>query len=274
MTYIEFEAHRIAYEQRKTSDTESADAPALVLLHGLCEDSYIWHEFIQELPDTWQIVLIDLPGFGASEVVTGWTMEYAARAVAAVLDTLDIKKCVLIGHSLGGYVAAAFAELFAERLLGVGFFHSHPFADTDERKKGREKAMEFVEKNGSVLYIKQLIPSLFARLFVSSNQFLIDSLILRAVQFPAQGIIEAQRAMIVRADRSAVLAALNCPVLFIIGKQDTVIPYEVSLAQTHLPKVASIHILPKVAHMGMFRAKNETVKMVRDFVWFAQQSEA
>ena len=130
--------------------------------------------------------------------------------------------------------------------------------------------LQFIQKNGSILYVKQLIPSLFAELFATSNEFLINSLIFRASKYPPAAIIGAHEAMLNRVDNSVVLQTATYPILFIIGKQDKVIPYQTSLKQTHLPAIADIHILSKVAHMGMYRAKNETLKIVRNFMQLTQ----
>ena len=258
MHSIQFKGKRIAYYSTGSGQT-------LVLLHGLCEDSSIWDEFIAELPE-FRIIRVDLSGFGASDILPEHSVDLMAQSVKAVLDHAGVDKCVLVGHSLGGYVGIAFAKSYSVMLSGLGMFHSHPFADWTEKIVERKKAIEFIRRNGHILYVKQMIPRLFAELFATSNEFLINSLILRASKYKPEAIIGAQQAMIDRPDNSAVMVALTCPVLLIIGKQDKTVPYDVSLRQTHLPALADIHILPKVAHMGMYRSKNETVKIVRNFM--------
>lgn len=264
MQFVSFKGNRVAYYLR--GDLQAGKLP-LVLLHGLCEDSSIWNEFVAEMPEQ-TVLCIDLSGFGKSDVLPTPSVTAMAESVKAVLNALHIKKCVLIGHSLGGYVAMAFAGAYPELLAGLGMFHSHPFADSEEKKEQRRKAITFIKRNGHIVYVKQLIPSLFADLFVTSNAFLMNSLIYNATQYKAEAIISAHEAMINRADLSEVMRNLTCPVLIIIGKQDKTVPYELSLAQVALPKVADVHILPKVAHMGMFTAKEKTVKIVRNFVSF------
>ncbi len=266
MPFFQFKGKRVAYY------TIGSGQP-LVLLHGFCEDSAIWDDFIAELPD-YKIIRVDIAGFGASDLPDENTVDMAAQTVKAALDHLGVGRCILIGHSLGGYTAAAFAHRYPEALKGLGMFHSHPFADSESKKTERERAIAFVRRNGHILYVKQMIPKLFAELFVSSNSFLINSLILKATTYKPEAIIGAQEAMINRPDRSQAIAALACPVLFIIGKQDTVVSYEVSLRQTHLAEVADIHILPKVAHMGMFRSKIETARIIRNFVGFCNDQAA
>lgn len=258
MHYIQFKGKKIAYR------TQGKGQP-LVLLHGLCEDSTIWDEFIKGLPD-FLIIRPDLSGFGESEILPEHSIDLMAESVKAILDELHIAKCIMVGHSLGGYVTVALAKRYPSVIVGMGLFHSHPFEDTPEKKEERLKAINFVKQNGHIVYVKQLIPKLFAELFATSNEFLINGLIFKASKYPPATIIGAQEAMLNRPDNSAVLKNAAYPVLLIIGKQDKVVPYDISLKMMPLPTVADIHILPKVAHMGMFTAKDKTVKMIRNFV--------
>lgn len=262
MKNIIFQDKTIAY------DTEGRGV-AVVLLHGFCEDSRVWEDFKPDLvEEKLRVITIDLPGFGQSAVWPGVSIADMAEAVGAVLEELKLDKVVLIGHSMGGYVGLAFAEKYPEKLIGLGLFHSHPYEDSEEKKEGREKGVGFVQRQGHVLYVKQLIPALFAPDFVKSNAFLIEKLTFRASIYDVKGIIAALKAMKNRPDRSKTLAELKCPVLFIIGKKDTAVPADQSLEQTHLPALASIHILEKVGHMGMFEAAKQTKLFVRKFVSF------
>ena len=259
MHYINFKGKKIAYRVH-------GKGQPLVLIHGLCEDSTIWDEFIKGLVGEFQIIRPDLSGFGESELLSEHSIDVMAESVKAVLDDMGISKCVMVGHSLGGYVSVTLAEKYPSVLTGLGLFHSHPFADVPEKKEERRKSIEFVKTNGHIVYVKQLIPKLFAELFATSNEFLINSLIFKASKYSPETIIGTQQAMLERTDNSEVIKKINCPVLLIIGKQDKTVPYEMSLKMMPLPAITDIHILPKVAHMGMFTAKDKTVKIVRNFM--------
>ena len=237
----------------------------VVLLHGFCEDSSMWEDFISAFAH-YQIIGIDLPGFGSSSPVENPTIEKFADSVNVLLEKLSIQNCFMIGHSMGGYVSLAFAKKYGKRLRGLGIFHSHPYPDTPAQKELRAKSIEFIKKNGHFHYLKQLFPKLFPPDFLSSNRFLVDKMMHRASSFPATGIIGGQQAMMNRPDQSAVLAAINCPVLFIIGREDEVVATEHSFEQTALPEVAHIHALNGVGHMGMFEAPKETQKIINQFL--------
>ncbi|MEQ8706051.1 MAG: alpha/beta hydrolase [Phaeodactylibacter sp.] len=262
---------KLQYEGKELAYHAEGKGTTVVLLHGFCEDHKIWEEFQHDLrEEPFQVIVLDLPGFGASEVVEGVTIEGMAQRVHALLQFLNTGPVVLIGHSMGGYVGLAFARLFPEALLGLGLFHSHPYADEPDKKAIRQKSVEFIQRQGHILFVKQLIPGLFADNFVRSNAFLLEKLIYRAAKFPSSGIIAAQQAMMNRQDETNTLRGIQVPVLFIVGKLDSSIPAEKNLAQTHLPEVASIHILEKAGHMGQFEARKATQRYVRQFTAFCE----
>ena len=258
MQFVNFRGKKIAYRVQGKGQT-------LILLHGLCEDSTIWDEFIRNLSD-FTIIRPDLSGFGESDILPEHSIVVMADSVKAILDDLKVTQCVMVGHSMGGYVTMAFAKKYPTILRGLGLFHSHPFADSEEKKEERLKGIEFVKRNGHIIYVKQLIPKLFAELFATSNEFLINSLIHKATQYPPETIIGALEAMRNRPDYSDVLKRFQHPALIIIGKQDKTVPYAISMKMLPLATTSEILILPKVAHMGIFTARDRIVKTIRNFM--------
>ena len=90
--------------------------PAIVFLHGFMEDHSIWDEFVEQIAEKYRCICIDLPGFGKSGVFREiHTMDFMAGKVWEVLKKEHVSKCILIGHSMGGYVSLAFAKLFSEK---------------------------------------------------------------------------------------------------------------------------------------------------------------
>ncbi len=262
----------IAYQDKKIAYQVEGKGPAVMLVHGFCEDSNIWEEFRTDLlEENYRVIRIDLPGFGRSEPFPSVSIERMAEIVHAVLVKLKIKEVVLIGHSMGGYVGLAFARLYPKMLKGLGLFHSHPYADSEEKKENRRKSIAFIKRQGHALFVKQLLPSLFHEKFANSNAFLIEKLTYRAARGKSVGIIAAQQAMIDRKDETEALSGLEVPVLFIIGKEDQAVPPE-NIEQIHLPQTASIHILERVGHMGMFEARKKTQRIVRQFIGFCEEN--
>ena len=267
MSFITLNEQKIAYQFTGKGET-------VVLLHGFCEDRRIWIDVEEELHRyNFKTLSIDLPGFGNSDLLRQIhpNIEDYAATVYSVIQHLKLSNCYLLGHSMGGYIALAIAEKYPEIVRGLGLVHSHPFQDTAEKKLDRQKQIDFIEKHGHLLYIKQLIPKLFTSRFSSSNPFTLDTLIHRASGIKARGLVDALNAMISRPDRTKVLQKSKVPVLFIIGKEDITIPSQESLAQILLPQISSIYLLDKVAHMAMFEASRQTQLIIRNFLMYCQQ---
>ena len=250
---------RIAYR----SDGTTGGLP-LVLLHGFCEDAAVWDDCIGLLKEPW-IVRVDLPGFGGSDLPLTPGMDVYADAVCAVLNELSIEKCVLVGHSMGGYAALEFAEKYPERLAGLGLFHSHPFEDTPARKEARRRGIEMLQAGKRDLYVAQLFPGLFAEAFTKANPELIDALIDKGKRQSAKGIAAALEGMIARKNHEQTLRSAPCPVLFLLGTEDTIIPLEQGMQAAVLPDIADVHVLSGVGHMGMLESTEKSAEIVRRF---------
>jgi pimeloyl-ACP methyl ester carboxylesterase len=238
----------------------------LVLLHGLCEDHSVWDDFIGAFAER-HIIRIDLPGFGASEVYGNGSLRAMAEAVNKVLQKEQVKKSILIGHSMGGYVALEYAKKQgAEKLAGLGLFHSHPYEDSQERKDTRRKTIAHIDNYGTSAYIKQLFEGLTTPEFSQANPEVIQGLIEKGLKVKAHGVVNALEAMRTRKDTSEVLRDITCPVLFIVGEKDQISPKKMSLQQLALPNTADIHILPNIGHLGMLEDKETTQKIVKNFI--------
>jgi pimeloyl-ACP methyl ester carboxylesterase len=254
------------FNQQTLFYTTQGEGFPLVFIHGFCEAATMWDDFVLPFFTNYQVITLDLPGFGQSEIQSAHTISNYAEAVKTVLDILNIEKCMLIGHSMGGYAALAFAELYPQYLKGLALFHSHPFEDSEEKKKNRKKTIQFIQKYGNAPFLGQMIPSLFTKHFAKANKNLVNKMIDDATAFPESGIIAGLEAMINRPNRAAVLENIDVPVLLIIGKVDEAVPYQSSLEMSCLAKVTDLQIMENIGHMGMFEAKEETQQMILNFL--------
>ncbi len=238
---------------------------AIVLLHGFLESSEIWSSYAENLSKVYKVILIDLPGHGHSECF-GYMhrMELMAKSVKAVLDSLHLRKYIVLGHSMGGYVALAFAEKYSENIKGLILFHSTAYPDSREKKKDREKAIEFVK-----LYPKEFAKEATKKLFAPLNVDLFRDKVELAQRIstttPQQGIIAALEGMKVRKSREVVLRNSTYPVLFIAGKLDITIPFDRIKPLFSVAKNTYVQSLESAAHMGFFEAEMETTRATKKF---------
>ncbi|MBL0046827.1 MAG: alpha/beta hydrolase [Bacteroidetes bacterium] len=255
----------VPFKYGKISYQVKGKGRAIVLLHGFLESSQIWSEYAERLSKVYKVILIDLPGHGESECF-GYVhrMELMAQSVKAVLDSLHLRRYILVGHSMGGYVALAFAELYSDNLKGMVLFHSTALPDSKEKKRDREKAIEFVKKNPKV-YAQEATKKLFAPLNVDLFRNKVELAQSISVRTSQQGIIAALEGMKVRKNREVVLKFARYPVLFIAGKLDTTIPFERIKPLFSLAKNTYTQTLENAGHMGFFEAETETLRATKKF---------
>ena len=241
--------------------------PVLLLLHGFAEDGQLWDELIPRLGPHCRLLIPDLPGSGQSTILPGEpSIESLADAIRLFIDQLGIKTCVLVGHSMGGYVSLAFAEKYPERLQAFGFFHSTAYADSEEKRTARRKSIEFIRQHGSAPFIRQSTPNLFAAATREQRPSLVEDTIRRYSGFSPESLVYYYEAMIRRPDRVHVLRQFAGPVLFILGAADTVVPYEQALKQCQEPMISVIHTLEHSGHMGMLEEPERGSAMIESFL--------
>lgn len=213
---------------KKPQNTESlfytiqGEGPAVVLIHGFLEDSSMWDNFTQVLAKNNTVICVDLPGHGVSPLNVGPELEQYAEAVFDVLDHENIERTLLVGHSMGGYVALAMADLSPSRITKLVLLNSTPLADPEERKQKRQQAIAVIRENPQ-LFVKTVVPSLFPPSERNRLKGVINELIVKASNMTADAIICATIAMKNRPDRSATFSSFKHSGLLIVGQHDNLV---------------------------------------------------
>jgi pimeloyl-ACP methyl ester carboxylesterase len=240
--------------------------PALVLIHGFAEDGSIWNGLVDELEKTHLLIIPQIPGSGGSDPLPGDGVgipDYAA-CMLQILKQENISHCIMAGHSMGGYISLAFAGKHPEYLNAIALIHSSAYADNEAKKETRQKAIDFITKNGSEAFLKTAVPDLFADKQKSEAD--IRQLIEMGKSIAPEVLIQYYKAMMSRASTTHVLEKFNHPVLFVFGEHDKAVPLQQGLEQSHLPPVSHIHILRKSGHMGMLEEKEKTLQIFTHFL--------
>jgi len=235
----------------------------LVLLHGLCENTEIWNHTISELSEKYSILSFDLPGFGKSNINTFVSINEMAKLIQNEINALQIKNPILIGHSMGGYVALAYAHLFAEEISGLILFHSTAYNDDDDKKIRRKKQIQSIVKYGKVPFLKNLYLGLFAEEF--NNETAKQKIWHLLNHAPENGIINALEAMIKRDDHTKTIQNSIFPILILAGGKDKIIPLDTQKELEKLSKNCKLVTLEKSGHMGMVEEPQKSISILRSF---------
>lgn len=254
---------QILFRNSKISYSDTGKGTAIVLLHGFLENQTMWQAFVPELSKKYRIITIDLLGHGNTECL-GYihSMEDNADMVHEVLSELRIRKAILVGHSMGGYVALAYAELYPETMKGLVLLNSTSRADSEERKINRSRAIKVVKKDYAT-FIKISIANLFSednRERLSSE---IKKVTAEALKTPLQGIVASLEGMKIRQDREVLLHFAPYPKLLVLGKRDPVLNYEENREQIENTNM-QLTTFPD-GHMSHIENKDELLKVLFQF---------
>lgn len=256
----------LAYQNKKIYYRIIGIGKPVILIHGFGEDGEIFNHQVEFLKNKFQLIVPDLPGSGQSAMIDDMSIEGMAEVIHAIIHEENIEECPVIGHSMGGYITLALMEKYWNHISGFGLFHSSAYADNEEKKANRRKAIDFIRQNGAYDFLKTAIPNLFADDSKETYKSSIEELIEKGHNFSPHSLVSYYEAMIHRPDRVDILRNTSKPVLFIMGKYDTAVPIKDSLEQSHIPEKSYIHILQNTGHMGMLEETDRSNLILEKFL--------
>ena len=244
---------------------EKGQGHPLLLLHGFCESGEMWHYLADSLSTQYRVICPDLPGFGNSELTHPiQSLEEVAEQLEGWMQAKQIQNPIVMGHSLGGYVALALLERMGNRIKAIGLLHSTAFGDDLDKKEMRNRTLTFLKKHGAAKFVTSFVPQLFP----DHRRIELAEAMAQAIEdgkrSSLEGLLAYTVAMRDRKDRLAVLQQFAGPKLLLAGTLDGSVKIESSRAQQ---EVFTHYIeLEGVGHLGMVEEKEKTLAVVQDFV--------
>lgn len=241
----------------------------VVLIHGFGEDRHIWDEQAKYLSSFCQLIIPDLPGSGDSFTThenQPSQLEFYADCLYELLKAEQVTTCIMLGHSMGGYITVRFAECYSKIVSGFGLVHSTAFADSEEKKLVRKKGIDAMAEYGAYAFLKTVTPNLFGKKFKAAHPEKVEALAESGNNFSVKSLQQYYRAMMNRPDRTEVIRQAHVPVLFIIGTEDIAAPLNDVLQQTYLAPISYVTILEEAGHMGMWESVEKVNEAIATFI--------
>jgi pimeloyl-ACP methyl ester carboxylesterase len=253
----------LLYKNTTISYSDSGTGNAIVLLHGFLENKKMWKDYVAFFSEKYRVITIDLLGHGESDPL-GYVheMEDNANVINEILEHLKIEKAIILGHSMGGYVGLAFAELYPQKIQKLVLLNSTSKEDSAEKKLNRNRAIKAVKQN-YINFVSLAIANLFSENNRTRLAEEIEKAKTEALKTPLQGIIASLEGMKIRKDREWLLEQNRFPVLLILGKKDPVLSYEESLSQAENTYVQLVSF--EDGHMSQIENKEELKLVLLEF---------
>jgi pimeloyl-ACP methyl ester carboxylesterase len=254
---------QIQFKNTSISYSDTGKGTTIVLLHGFLENQHMWDNYVVAFAKRNRVITIDLLGHGKTECL-GYvhSMEDNADVVHAVLAELRIRKAILVGHSMGGYVALAFAELYPKNVKGLVLLNSTTKADSDERKINRDRAIRAV-KQSYIGFVSLAVTNLFSENNRERLTEEIENTKKEALKTPLQAIVASLEGMKIRADREVLLHLTPYPKMLILGKKDPILDYEETRTQITNTDVEFVNFPD--GHMSYIENQEELTKILLQF---------
>nr|WP_320050805.1 alpha/beta hydrolase [uncultured Desulfuromonas sp.] len=233
--------------------SESGDPakPSVIFIHGFPFNHAIWAEQIKALGNEYHTIAYDFRGMGGSEVGDGqYTLEGHVDDLIALLDFLQIDQAVVVGLSMGGYIALRALERSPQRFLGVVLCDTRSEEDDNAGRIKRANAAKSVKENGSAAFADGFLLAVFSEDSINNNLPAVDLIRQIISQNAPLAIAGNLIAMAARTDTTASLQNIAVPTLILVGAEDKLTtPDDARHMQSRI-NGAELHVVPKAAHLS------------------------
>jgi 3-oxoadipate enol-lactonase len=234
------------------SESGSPAGLPVVFVHGFPFSHEMWKAQVDALsPEGYRVLTYDVRGHGLSDVGDGqYTIEGHVDDLIGLLDHWKTSRVVIVGLSMGGYIALRALERNPERFCGAVLCDTRSETDPNEGKIRRARTMAMVKSRGSSAFADDFIKGVFAPATLSSNPSavaMIRNIIVHTTPLSIAGTLLALAA---RTDTTASLAAISIPTLILVGELDATTPVASARAIHAAIPGSEIQIVPGAAHMS------------------------
>ena len=226
----------------------SKEGKDIVFLHGWGQNIQMMKMLADPLSKENNIVIVDLPGFGEStEPTYDWMVDDYVEAIKSLLESLKIKKTILVGHSFGGKISLLYSSKYeVEKLVVLG----SPYKKEIEKLSLKTKMLKAAKK---VPVLNKLEG--FAKKHIGSTDYRNASEIMRKILVNT-----------VNYDISSNLSKIKCPTLIIWGTNDEAVPIEDAYELEKIIKDAAVIEYEGCSHYAYLERLNQTVNVLRSFI--------
>jgi pimeloyl-ACP methyl ester carboxylesterase len=223
----------------------------VVFIHGFPFSHAMWQYQFGAVSRHFRAIAYDVRGLGGSSVGDGqYTIEGHVDDLIGLLDHLEIPKAVILGLSMGGYIALRALERNPERWIAAVLCNTRSEADTNEGRIGRAAAVRTVKKTGSQAFADEFVRKVFAPASFTRVPDAVEMITGIIARTPPLAIAGTLLALAGRTDTTGSLSDINVPTLIMVGEHDVTTPPEASRAMHGRIAASVLHIVPEAAHMS------------------------
>lgn len=256
----------INYFNLSYDDLGEGDVP-IIFLHGFPFDKSMWRAQLQALAPDYRVIACDIRGFGKSvDEITSFSIDLFAIDLARFMNALGVKKAIICGLSMGGYIALSFQKKYPELVDALILCDTQCISDTNEVAEGRLKQIHDIEENGPSAFTEKFVKGVFYEDTLTEKPELVEELTRVVNSNSTHVIAEGLRALSTRTETCSTLSQIDVPTLIICGREDQITPLAQSEKMHEATKDSQIRIIEKAGHVSNLERPEEFNQHLKDFL--------
>ncbi|MDX2184529.1 MAG: alpha/beta fold hydrolase [Gemmatimonadaceae bacterium] len=245
---------------------DSGAGPTVLLLHPFPLNRLFWRPMVARLGGSLRTIAPDYRGFGNSPGRPPFTMASYAGDIAALIDGLGTGPVVVVGVSMGGYVALELWRRRPDLIRALVLAHTRAEADTPTQAESRRANIALVEAEGPAVLVDRMFDGMIGRTSHASRPDVVAAVRGAMTAAPRQGTLGALQAILERPDSSSTLRTITVPTVVVSGDEDILTPPALQDAIAEGVRGARRVVLPQVGHLGPLEDPVRFAGMLRAFV--------
>lgn len=239
----------------------------VLFIHAFPLNQTMWDDQLAALQSFCRVITLDLRGFGQSDAPPDtYSMDQMAADVRELMSVLEIDRAVLVGLSMGGYIALAFCRNYTEALHALVLSDTRASADTREGRERRLKSAEKAEREGAHAIADDMIPLLLGKTSQESRPSVVERVRSMIEANSPNGIAGAQRGMAQRRDSTDVLSEITCPALVVVGSEDMLTPFGEAESLTRGIRDARLRVIEGAGHLPSLECPEQFNSVLIEFI--------
>ena len=222
----------------------------VVFLHGFPHNRSLWAPQVGGLATPCRTIALDLRGFGESSVTAPFSMDRYADDVAAAIAALGVDRAVVVGLSMGGYVAFALWRRHRALVRALVLCDTKAGADDEKGRETRREMIALTREKGAAAVADKMIAGMVGKSTREKNPDFVEAMHRMMSLAPAAGIAGALDAMLHREDSVPTLATISVPTLILVGEEDALTPASEARAMHHGIAGSDLHVIAGAGHVS------------------------
>lgn len=223
----------------------------VVFLHGFPFNKSMWDNQLKTFEETHRFIAVDFRSFGQStNDDSALSMDVLGDDLIGFLNALKLRRVIICGLSMGGFVALNAITRYPERFAAMILCDTNCVADKPEQREKRYKTIEEIEKNGTSKFAASFLDSLFYDDTYASNKELVKKINVDILANTPEVIINGLKALATRNETCSALDKIAVPTLIICGREDEITPLEQSEFMNKHIKDSTLKVINNAGHLS------------------------